>query len=264
MSPGFLMRCLLPLLLAAGLCGQPPLPAMPAAAGPRYVDFSKDLARPGVLVVVGRFGKWKEGKRERLADGKLGGPMQSTAISGMQYFKVPVQAPVDPRTTFHGKADKIQLGFDVQVARLPDGKELRQSMTGNGASLAEDQFALFVIAPRDKGKGMALLHVIPFDPSVDEGADAEAGFTDTMHDFYVVNHRVHALETALAAVDKAADATAKAAAGKQLEELLAQEPELHRAKNDGLLAMHAAPLEQRARTRLAELAKEAREAGKYR
>ncbi|HEU4419743.1 MAG TPA: hypothetical protein VFT55_12465 [Planctomycetota bacterium] len=262
MSPGFLMRCLPWLLLAACLCGQNPVPVMPAAAGPRYVDFSKDLARPDVLVVVGRFGKWKEGKRERLADGRLGGPMQSTSVSGTQYFKVPVQAPVQPRATFHGKADKIELGFDIQLARLPDGKERRQSMTGNGASLAEDQLALFVMAPRDKGKGMAMLHVIPFDPSVDQGADAEAGFTDTMHDFYVVNQRVHELETALAAVDKAADAPAKAAAGKQLEELLAQKPQLHRPKNDGLLAMHVAPLEQRARTRLAELAKEAREAGK--
>lgn len=262
MSPAFLTRCLPWLLLGPGLCGQTPLPPMGAAATARYVDFSKDLARPGVLVVVGRFGKWKEGKRERLADGKLGGAMQSTAISGTQYFKVPVQAPVEPRATFHGKADKIQLGFDVQVARLPDGKERRQSMTGNGASLAEDQLALFVIAPRDKGKGLVLLHVIPFDSSVDQGADAEAEFSDSMHDFYVVNKRVHELETALAGLDQAADATAKAAAGKQLEELLAQKPELHRPKNDGLLAMHVAPLEQRARTRLAELAKEAREAGK--
>ena len=262
MSPCFVMRCLPWLLLAAGLCGQKPLPAMPAATSPRYVDFSKDLGRPGVLVVVGRFGKWKEGKRERLADGRLGGAMQSTAISGTQYFRVPVQAPVQPRALFHGKADKIQLGFDVQVARLPDGKEHRQSMTGNGASLAEDQLALFVIAPREKPKGLALLHVIPFDSNVDAGVDAEAAFTDTMHDFYVVNHRVHELETALTAVDNAADATAKAAAGKHLEELLAHKPQLHRDKSDGLLAMHVAPLEQRARTRLAELAKEAREAGK--
>ncbi|HZN37477.1 MAG TPA: hypothetical protein VFD82_01670 [Planctomycetota bacterium] len=261
MSPAFLTRCLPWLLLAADLCGQTPLPPTGAAATARYVDFSKDLARPGVVVVVGRFGKWKEGKRERLADGKLGGAMLSMAISGTQYFKVPVQAPVEPRALFHGKADKIQLGFDVQVARLPDGKERRQSMTGNGASLAEDQLALFVIAPRDKGKGLLLLHVIPFDSSVDQGADAEAEFSDSMHDFYVVNKRVHELETALAAVDKAADATAKAAAGKQLEELLAQ-PQLHHPKSDGLLATHVAPLEQRARTRLAELAKEAREAGK--
>jgi hypothetical protein len=73
---------------------------------------------------------------------------------------------------------------------------------------------------------------------------------------------VYELETALAAVDKAADAPAKAAAGKQLEELLAQGPQLHRPQNDALFAMYVAPLEQRVRTRLAELAKEGREGGK--
>lgn len=263
MSPGRLLaRCLPCFLLAACVCGQTPLPPKGAAAAPQFVDFSKDLARPGVLVVLGRFGKWKEGKRERLADGKLGGATQATVISGTQYFKVPVQAPVEPRTTFHGKPDKIQLAFDVQVARLPDGKERRQSMTGTGASLAEDQLALFVMAPRDKQKGLALLHVIPFEQGADAGGDAEAEFGDQMHDVYVANLRVYELETALAVVDKAADATAKAAAGKQLEELLAQKPQLHRPQNDALLAMYVAPLEQRVRTRLAELAKEAREAGK--
>ncbi|HEX6811040.1 MAG TPA: hypothetical protein VF384_05385 [Planctomycetota bacterium] len=256
-----MLRALSLLLLAPCLLAQTPLLPKQASAM-RYVDFSRDLARPDVVVVVGKFGKWKEGKRERLADGKLGGATQSVSVSGTQYFKVPVQAPIQPRSTFHGKADKLQIGFDIQVARLPDGNERRQSMTGTGASLAEDQLALFVLAPREKGKGLAMLHVIPFDPALDPGADAPAEFTDTMHDYYVVNKRVHDLEAAITAVDKAGDAAAKTAAAKALEELVNQKPELHRHQNDGLLAMHVAPLEQRAKTRLAELTKAAGDAGK--
>jgi hypothetical protein len=243
----------LPLLLLVP-CLAAQAPKLGASPAMRYVDFSQRLAQPGVVVAVGTLGKLKEGKRERVAEGKLGSNTTSVSVSGTQYFKVAVTATVQPRTTFHGKADKLQLAFDVQLARLPDGNEQRQSLTGNAAILAEDQLALFVVAPREKGKGLDLLAVIPFDKDLDQDADAEAGFGDAMRDFYVINRRVHDLGAAIAAIDKAPDGAAKAAALKALGELVEQKVELRRPQNDGLKAQHVNPLVARARERLAAAA----------
>jgi hypothetical protein len=257
--------CLLTAVLSPALALTAQTPAVPAlAATPqmRFVDFSKDLDRPGIAVVVGRLGKCKEGKRERLADGKLGGAGSVSQVSGTQYFKVPVQASIAAKTTLVGKPDKLQLTFDMQLARLPDGKEQRQSMTGNGAPLEEDMLALWVVAPRAKGKGLELLHVIPFDKNVDKGPDAELQFGDAMADYYTVNRRAHDLRAALEATDKAADPESRKKQLAALRELKDQKVELHHSENDALLTQHVGPLEARAQKRLAEEAVEAAEAAK--
>lgn len=222
---------------------------LPGAGGQRFVDFHRDLAHPGAVVVVGTLSKWKEGKRERLADGQLGGGGQVASVSGTQYFKVPVTASLQPRATLHGKAGDLALAFDVQLARLPDGKERRQA--ANGMAVAEDTLALFVVTPKGK-KGFELRHVIVFDPAVDQGADGQAAFGDTMRDYYTVNRRMYELTEALAVLERAKDDAARKAALATLRELLAKKPELKRPQNDGLLQQHVAPLEQRAEKRLAE------------
>src|SRR5436190_12545011 len=79
--------------------------SLPGPGQPRYVDYSQDLGNPGAIVVAGTLGKWKEGKRERMPDGQLGGGGTVAAVSGTQYFKVPVTAAVQPRAVLHGKAD---------------------------------------------------------------------------------------------------------------------------------------------------------------
>ncbi len=221
--------------------------SLPGAGGQRFVDFSADLAHPGVVVAVGRLGKWKEGKRERLADGQLGGGGQVAVVSGTQYFKVPVKATLQARAVLHGEADDITIAFDVQLARLPDGKERRQA--ANGVPLAEDTLALFVAVPRKKGYD--LRHVVVFDQTVATAADPQAAFVDTMRDHYVVNRRMHELGSALARVDAAKDDARRAAARAALREVLAAKPELKDPKNDALLVQHVAPLERRAEKRLA-------------
>jgi hypothetical protein len=233
--------------LLAVATAQVTLPNMP---GQRFVDFSDELASPNVIVALGTLGKWKEGKRERLEDGKLGGGAQVAAVSGTQYFKVPVTATLAARATLHGKAEDPKVAFDIQVARLPDGKEKRQTLAG--AALEEDQLALFVIAPRAK-KGHELRHVIAFDAADGNGQEA---FADNARDYYTVNRRMHDLKQAMAELERAKDAAVRQTARKALEDLLAQKPELKRVQNDGLLAMHVAPLEQRAKKRVAESASE--------
>ena len=247
----------LTLLLAASLPAQ--APSLPASPQMRYVDFSADLERTSVVVVVGKLGKLKEGKRERLAEGNLGSSAASVSVSGTQYFKVPVTTTLTPRATFVGKADKLQLAFDLQLARLPDGKEKRQALTGNGAALEDETLALFVVANKAKGKGLDLLHVIPFDAGVDKGPDAEAKFVDTMHDFWLVNQRVHDLRAALEIVDRAAAGEAKQKALAALRELVEKKPELRQGTNDGLLTQHCGPLEVRAKKRLDEAGGDAKD-----
>lgn len=251
-----LARLSLCLLLAPAIAQAPVVPGVPALpmASPagRYIDFSADLDRPGVVVVTGRLGKCKEGKRERLENAVLGGAGSVAQVSGTQYFKVPVTTSITPRTVLFGKADKLALAFDLQLARLPDGKEQRQATTGTGAPLQDDLFGLFVVAPKAKGKGLDLLHVIPFDPKVDQGPNGELQFADAMFDFYTVNRRAHDLRAALAVVDQATEAGAREKALKALQELVEQKVELRQSQNDGLLSQHVGPLEARAQKRLAE------------
>ena len=222
---------------------------------PKYIEFSKELAQPSTVVVVGRLGKWKEGKRERLADGQLGGAGAVSAVSGTQFFKVPVTTTLQPRATFHGKVDKPTLQFEVQLARLPDGKEQRQVRTGNGAQIGEDTLALFVLVQPPKQKGLDLVAVLPFDKGQHQGSDPEAAFVDAMRDVYTVNRRVFDLEQALAAVDGAREDKAKQVALQALKELVDKKPELKVPSNDGLLTQYAGPLEVRAQKRLADATK---------
>lgn len=239
--------------------------ATPSTPQMRFVDWHAELDRPGLTVVVGKLGKIKEGKRERLLDGKLGGGTSVSAVSGTQYFKVPASCQLQPRTVLAGAADpkeKLKLEFELQLARLPDGNEQRQTRTADASALTEDTLALFVVAPsRDKkAKGLELLHAIPFDAKADAGPDPELRFLDTMRDFQVVNQRTFDLERALAALDTAQGAApaaaqraeAIAAARKRLQELLDAKVELRLPANDALLTQHVGPLEQRARQKLAD------------
>jgi hypothetical protein len=221
---------------------------LPGAGGQRFVDFSEELAHPGAVVAIGTLGKWKEGKRERLADGQLGGGGQVASVSGTQYFKVPVTAVLEARAVLHGNGDDVAVALDVQLARLPDGKERRQ--VAGGAPFAEGTLALFVLAPRGK-RGHDVRHVIVFDKTVATAADAEGAFADTMRDHYAVNRRIHELSVALAAVDAAKNDAARAPALAALRDRLAAKVELKDPKNDALLAQHVAPLERRAKERLA-------------
>lgn len=246
-----MLRLALPLFLSTVTCAQ--IVPMPATPHMRYVDFSADLDRDGVVVVVGVLGKLKEGKRERLPQGQLGGAGSVTQVSGTQYFKVPVKSSIRAVKAFGGKVGKLELAFEIQLARLPDGSEHRQSRTGNGAQLDEDTLALFVVVPKEKGKAFDLLHVIPFDAQVDKGPDGGAAFVDAMSDVYTVNRRVHDLRAALDGVDAASDAAARERARTTLHDLLEQKVDLKVGDNP-LLAQHCGPLEARARTRLAATA----------
>lgn len=223
--------------------------SLPGAGGHRFVDWSQELAHPGTVVVVGTLARWKEGKRERQADGQLGGTGEVASVSGTQYFKVPVTATLQPRLTLQGKADGITLTFDVQLARLPDGKERRQVQ--GGAAIEEDALALFVLTPKAK-KGFDVRVAIPFDRTVDKSGDAEAIFLDTMRDYDTINRRMHELRLALAKVDSQKDDAGKKAALAALRAVLATKPELRRPANDTLRMQHVAPLEQRAEKRLLE------------
>jgi len=247
-----MLRLALPLFLATSAAAQ--IVPMPATPQMRYVDFSADLDGDGVVVFVGVLGKLKEGKRERLPQGQLGAAGSVAQVSGTQYFKVPVKSSICAVKAFGGKVGKLELACAIQLARLPDGSEHRQSRTGNGAQLDEDTLALFVVVPTAKGKAFDLLHVIPFDAEVDKGPDGGAAFVDAMSDVYAVNRRVHDLRAALEAIDAAPDAAARQRARTTLRDLLEQKVELKVRDDDSLLAQHCGPLEARARTRLAATA----------
>lgn len=262
---------LVPLLVASALTAQTPpppklpdvaLPAMNATgAGGRYVDYAGELDDAELVVAVGKLGSWKEGKRERLADGQLGGGGSVSSVGGTQFYKVPATATLQPRLVLRGKNGKVQVAFDLQVARLPDGKDQRQLLQDGAVALTEDTLALFVLQKRDKQKQHALLHVLPFDPKVDKGSDGELQFVDAMRDVHTINSRVHALTQALEAYDKADDGPPRDKALAALRQLLEQKPEMKQPRNDGLLQQHCGPLEQRAKKRVdeADAAKKAAE-----
>lgn len=265
--PSRALAVLLASLAAPAIAQVPPMPSLPnvqslATGNQRYVDYSRDLDDPHLLVVVGRLGPFKEGKRERLADGQLGGSGAVSVVSGTQFFRVPVQAPVVTQVTLHGQPGKTPVGFDVQVARLPDGNERRQLVEPQGLELAEGTLALFVLQKQDKKKTLLLRHVLPFDPNVDKGPDGELQFAEAMRDVHTVNRRVHALTKALAAYDQAEPGKAKDRALADLAQLLEQKPEMRQPRHDVLLQQHCGPLEDRAKKRLDEAKAKAKEAAK--
>lgn len=263
--PSHALAVLLASFAAPAIAQVPSLPTLPnvqslASGNQRYVDYSRDLDDPNLLVVVARLGPWKEGKRERLADGQLGGGGAVTVVSGTQFFRVPVQAPVVVQTTLLGQPGKTAVGFDVQVARLPDGTERRQLVEPQGLELAEGTLALFVLQKQDKKKTLLLCHVLPFDPNVDKGPDGELQFAEAMRDVHTVNRRVHALTKALAAYDQAEPGKPRDRALADLTALLEQKPEMKQPRHDALLLQHTGPLEERAKKRLDEAKAKAKEA----
>jgi hypothetical protein len=229
----------------------PQQPSLPQNPQQRFLDLSDELDRRGLVAVVGTLDKLKEGKRERLEDGKLGNSTSNVSVSGTQYFKVAVTTQVVARAVLLGAGkDKLPLEFDLQVARLPDGKERRQAMTANAPQLQDGTLALWVLAPRDKGKGMEILHVVPFDPAQDKGD--EAAFTDAMRDAVGCSQRLGALKKALADFEGARDAAAKSKARDALRALVEAKFETKRPELQVLADTRLAPYEKRARDRLAE------------
>jgi hypothetical protein len=240
-------------VLAAAI-GQDPKPPVakpePSPHLQRFVDFSAALADPGTNVHIGRLGKPKEGKRERLPGGKLGGAGSSVSISGTQFYKVEASVPMKVKEVLRGiKPGTVTLLIDLQLARLPDGNERRQVLSGNGAEINEGTLGLFVFEPSDS-KGQRLLHAIPLDPRLDDGVDAERDFTERMRDFYTVNTHIAALRGATAAVDAAKDAETRGKALAELRQRVDERPTLLRKEDEPLLATHVAPLEREAAQRL--------------
>lgn len=241
-----LLATLVPLFL-------PQQPVNPAAIvrspQQRFVDFSADLDRVGVLVAVGALGKGREGRREKITDGKLGGGGSVVEVSGTQYFKATVTMPIEVRKALVGTpATKPTLQFELQIARLPDGSERRQLRDAAGTPIGDGLIGLFVLAPEPKGKHLRLLHVLAYDPKSDP--QGEAGFGDFARDVVAVNQHIAALRAGLAAVDAAKGDDAVAAAKKALQGLVDKRPEMLRTDDDVLLGSFVAPLEERARKRL--------------
>lgn len=168
----------------------PAMPTLAVSPQMRFVDFSKDLDRNGITVVLGKLGKCKEGKRERLADGQLGGA--GAGESGEWHPILQGACASLDRREDHPLRQGRQAADQL---RRPAGATPRRQGTTpgddrNGAALEDDMLALWVLAPRAKGKGLQLLHVIPFDKKVDKGPYGELQFGDAMSDYYTVNRRV--------------------------------------------------------------------------
>ncbi len=240
------------LCLAVLACPSPQ--SLPLVQGPqqRFLDYSKDLERPTVSVVIGTLGRFQEGRRERLEDGALGGPGARSSVSGTQFFKVPVRTSLQVQEVLAGgKPARTNLEFELQLARLPDGSERRQVIGGNGAPLETGVQALWVVELPEKGKALQLLHVLPRDPRIDDDPRA---FADLCRDFTAINRHVADLRAALAALEAApkGEPGSLPRALEGLRQVLAARPTLKEPKHDAVLQQHAGPLEARAKQALAE------------
>ena len=219
----------------------------------QFVDFHDELDHRGFVAVVGTLDKTRDGKRRRLPEGKLTSGGGSVSVSGTQYFEVPVRASLRVRAILAGELkskSKVKFDLRVQLARLPSGEERRQTMDGNAAEFEPGMLGLWVLAAADKGRGMQLRHVIPFDPKVGGEIYDEGKFVDAMADFVTINKRVARLEQGLQAFDAAVEAADRVKARAGLSALLEEDIELRRPELDGLLQSRCGPWEDRARKRL--------------
>lgn len=258
MQSTFVVRLLLSstITTAMATAQTPPLLPKPDPFRLHFVDFHRHLANKDVVVVVGTLGKAKELKRVRLSDGKPG-EAQREPLPGADGVKIvrgsmvkaTMQATVQPRATFVGKADKIVVSFDLHIARLTDDTQMRESTT-LGGSMAEGMFAMFLLTPRNEGHGFDVLRVV-CDPGMDKDPASEARFVDAVGDHYAINRRMLELETALLAVDEAKDDDTRKAAIAALKDLVGKPLSLRCTQSNGLVTQHVAPLERRAKQKLA-------------
>ena len=217
----------------------------------RFVDFHAAMDRVGFVAVVGTMQKTREDKRKRLKDGRLGNASQSVSVSGTQFFEVRVRAPIEVRAVLDGKPKgKVKLEFQAQLARLPSGKERRQTRTPDATELQTGMLALWILADKPKGRGRDLLHVIAFDPKLDTGRDPEASFVETMTDFVTINRRTLELEQALEAYDQAIDDAARKIAQQRLQELVEDEIELLQPELESLMRAQHDPWLRRVQKRI--------------
>lgn len=232
----------------------PPLvrTGMPNGPEQRYVDFAAKVDHKGFAVVLGSLGKTKEGKRERMPDGQLGGGNAVTVVSGTQFFKVVATAPIEAKETLHGDLPaKPQLAFELQLARMPDGTERRQLLDGKGSPIDDGSYGAFLVEMPPKGKAMHLVRFVPFVADNYATTEPKESFRQEIADFVTLNRHVAALKAALAAVDEARDEAQKGVAFEALKAAVDARPKALRPEDEGLFSTHAGPLEQRAKALLA-------------
>lgn len=225
---------------------------MPNGPEQRYVDFAAKIDQKGFAVVIGSLGKKKEGKREKLPDGQLGGGNSVAVVSGTQFFKVVATAALEAQETMHGELPaKPQLAFELQLARMPDGTERRQLMDGKGSPIEDGSYGAFLVEMPPKGKALQLVRFVPFVADHYATTEPKEAFRLELADFVALNRHVANLKAALAAVDEARNEAQRKTALEALKAAVDARPKAQRSEDEGLFATHAGPLEQRAKALLA-------------
>ena len=226
--------------------------------GPLFVDFSEDLNRPRVVVVIGTMDKIKEGRRQKLKDKEahLGSGNAVSRVAGTQFFKVAARSKVKVGVCLAGKhpGRSVALAFDMQLARLPDGSYRRQMMQSTRTELKPGMAAMWVLG-KGKKKGYRVLHVIEQPRKGRGDKPPSRAFEEDMRDFVGINQRIAGLKQALEVARQKRAKDPKAAV-QILEKALGRRLELENETNDRLLGMHVRPWERRARKLLDALSRD--------
>jgi len=167
--------------------------------GLQFVDFTPHLSWTTTRLALGKVGKFRDGKRERIKDPKahVGSTGVVSRVSGTQFFRVKTRSrlALDEFLVGPRKVSKLDLAFEAQLARMPDGSMRRQivSKTLGQAELKAGTYGMWILeAGTRRKKTHTVLHVIPQPAGMTRPA-----FVKDMQDMLVINQRLAQLKAAL-------------------------------------------------------------------
>lgn len=217
-----------------------------------FVDFSEQLARPGVAVVFGSISKCNEGKKERIeGDAGIGGAV--VMQSGTVFYKIEMTADIAIAEAFYGdvKGKTVPVTFEIQAFKTFDGKDNRQLLT-NPKHEFETPFTGLFVLEKEKGKKIyKITHVEKYKGGKEPDPNARKKASDT----YGINRRKADLVVLLDNYSSAKDAKDREAVAKRMQALLDNKPRWQMVESDDRAAAVLAPYEKRARDCCAEVAK---------
>jgi hypothetical protein len=218
-----------------------------------FIDFSEELAKPGVAVVFGALSKFTEGKKERI-EGDLGIGNSKVVNMGTVFYKIECTGEIGVTDAFFGdvKGKSVAVEFDLQLAKLFDGKEQRQILT-NPRHTFETPFTALWVLEKEKGKkNYRITRAEKFDPKNEKSADPATVIRKRAGDHYGINRRKADFAVLLNNYDLAKDKKDRENLAKKMKSMLENKPKWQLVETDTLANFQLASYEKRAQEAVEE------------
>ncbi|MFN0207221.1 MAG: hypothetical protein ACKVS6_13030 [Planctomycetota bacterium] len=223
-----------------------------------FVDFSEELAKPGVAVVFGTMTKVTEGRRERI-EGDLGIGNSKVVNMGTVFYKIESTGEINITEAFFGevKGKSVTVAFDLQLARLFDGKESRQILSNPKHVFETPLTGIWVLEKEKNKKNYRVSRLDKFDIKAEKSADPDTVMRKRANDRFGINRRKADYVALLDSYNVAKTDKDKGNIAKKLKAALDNKPKWQLVETDSIANGQLAPYEKRAKEAVEEYEKTA-------